>query len=79
MNTPPMTDAQVRQLGRELRSRDIAAGKIWVVYWDNNPDNHLHEGSRTACLRWLRGSKDGLWYAYKRNEIRLAKLIWEDA
>lgn len=55
------------------RAEKIKAGKIWQV--DTAPDALLFEGTKTACLKWLR--TNGHWREYKRGKISLSRLIWE--
>lgn len=58
------------------RSSLISRGKLWQVHPDAEPDKILFEGSHAACLRFLRSSAQ--WHAYKRGQIRIGQLIWED-
>lgn len=55
------------------RAEKIKAGKLWQVHAP--PDTLLFEGSRTACLKWLR--TNGKVKARKRWEVVLGRLIWE--
>ena len=57
------------------RQHLIARGKLWVVYADATPDMILFEGSRTACLKYVR-TTHGL-RAYRNGRIRIGQLIWE--
>lgn len=61
----------------KTRAEKIATGRVWHVYRDAEPDNTLFEGSKTACLKWLRNDPRGYWYAFRRGEIRIGKVIWE--
>lgn len=55
------------------RAQKIKAGKVWQVH--TPPDVLLFEGSRTACLKWLRTNNKV--HARKRGEVVLGQLIWE--
>lgn len=57
------------------REQQIRAGKVWQVYPASNADSIFFEGSRAACLRWLK--EYGYWPSYKQGNIRVGKLIWE--
>lgn len=59
----------------KTRQELIEAGKIWVVYPDGDPDNTLFEGTKTACMNFVKSPM--LRTAYKYNRIRIAKLIYE--
>lgn len=53
------------------REEKIKQGKIWRVYPDADPDNILFEGSRSACLKFLKTQSN-------RAELRFGKLLWEN-
>lgn len=59
------------------RAQKIEARKLWLVYPDKQDDKILFEGSRTACLKFIR-EKFGM-RQYKHGTIRLAQLIFENA
>lgn len=59
------------------RAESITKGKVWRVYYDANPDHTLFGGSKSKCLKWLRANPNGLWYAYRRGEIRIGQLVCE--
>lgn len=54
----------------------MKAGKIWQVYLDLAPESILFEGNKTAAKKFLVDNY-GL-AAYKRGDIRLGMLIFED-
>jgi hypothetical protein len=58
------------------RAEKIKLGKIWHVYPDDNPDNILFEGSKTACMTFIK-EKFGI-RQYNNGTIRRGQLIWED-
>lgn len=61
-----------------IRSESIAAGKLWQVYTHESvkPEKVFFEGTRAACLRWLR--ENHLYNDYRKGVgVRLGKLIWE--
>jgi hypothetical protein len=57
------------------RQELIAAGKIWQVYPDGQPENILHEGNKTSCNTYIRDH--GLQRAIKTGKTRLAQILWE--
>jgi hypothetical protein len=57
------------------RQQQIKAGKLWCVHPDGVDENEF-EGSRTACLRYIR-ERFGM-RAYKTGKIRLGQIILED-
>lgn len=59
----------------KTRSQLIHAGKVWQVYLAASPDDVLHEGSKTACIAFIR-QKFGIG-AYRRGTVRIGKLIFE--
>lgn len=60
-------EAAKRHFEREEKIKD---GKIWRVYPDADPDKILFEGSRSACLRFLK-TQPG------RDILCFGKLLWE--
>jgi len=63
----------MEQATRQLK---IDAGKIWQVYPDKDLDNTLYEGSRSKCKLYI---AQNCPRAYKAGEIRLGKVIYENA
>lgn len=59
----------------KTRAEKIATGRVWHVYRDAEPDNTLFEGTKTACLVWLRAGTQ--WREYKRGALRVGRVIWE--
>lgn len=57
----------------DQRKIDIDAGKIWLVYNVNSPDDTLFEGSKSACTKWAKATYPALYPKC----IAVAKLIWE--
>jgi len=58
------------------RADKIKAGKIYQVYPDIDPDSIMFEGSKTACMTYIRKTC-GMW-GYKRGKIRVGQLLWEN-
>ena len=58
----------------EKRQKLIEQGKLWQVYPEGDSDNILFEGSRTACMKYIRQNCPLAW---RKNEVRLGKVIWE--
>ena len=58
------------------RADKIKNGKLWQVYASAKPDNICFEGSKTACMKYIRKTF-GMW-VYKRGKIRIGQLIWEN-
>ena len=57
------------------RQQLIDAGKIWIVYKSELPDDILFEGPKTKAFKFIKdnfGMKE-----YKHGQIRAAKVIWE--
>lgn len=57
------------------RQQQIDKGKIWQVHFDGK-EEVLFEGTKTACMRYLR--EKGWISDYKRGRVRLGKVIWEN-
>lgn len=57
------------------RTEQIAAGKVWQVYPGNDIDSILFEGTKAACVRYVKDR--GFWKQYKRGVIRIGQLIWD--
>jgi hypothetical protein len=60
---------------KKTRTELIDAGKVWQVYNASDPDNILFEGVKTHCQNFIR--INNLTRSYKRGEIRMGKLIYE--
>jgi hypothetical protein len=60
------------------RQEKIKQGKIWQVWRKNDSDNVLFEGSRTACIKYLK--EQGLYRLWKRGkaDVSLGELISEN-
>ena len=57
------------------RAQKIKLGKIWQVYFDIAIEDIQFEGSKSACIKYLK--ENNLWKKYKRGEIRIGQLIFE--
>lgn len=68
MNTP------IPAIKIEKRQKLIEQGKLWQVYPEGDSDNILFEGSRTACMKYIRQNCPNAW---RKNEVRLGKVIRE--
>ena len=56
------------------REHKINSGKLWQVYPDGLPDDVLFEGSKTACMGYI---KQHFLMQYRKGLVRLGKIIWE--
>ena len=57
------------------REQKISRGMIWQVYHPLTPDNILFEGSKRACMNFIR--KVYGMRAFKKGNIQLGQLIHE--
>ena len=57
------------------REQQIQKGKIWTVYPDIAPDDVIFEGSRAACMKFVR--EHGFERQRKKGTIRVGQVIWE--
>jgi len=64
---------------RLTRKEKIKRGLIWTVHTHESisPFKVFFEGTRTACIRWLKENHQ--YRNYKRGiGVRLGEVIWED-
>jgi hypothetical protein len=62
------------------REAEIACGNIWTVHTHESitPEKTFFEGTRAACLKWLRDNR--LFKAYRKGQqVRLGQTIWEES
>ncbi|MDO8611108.1 MAG: hypothetical protein Q7R95_11335 [bacterium] len=59
---------------KQNRAQKIKLGKIWQVYPDSNGDDVKFEGSKSACIKYLKENK--LWRSYKIGKYRVGQLIF---
>ena len=62
------------------REAKIACGEIWTVHTHESivPEKTFFEGTRAACLKWLKAKN--LFRDYKRGvNVRLGQTIWEES
>ncbi len=58
------------------RQELIDKGKVWQVHPDGNVDCIFFEGTKTQCRNYIKDKN--MKRMYKKGEIRLGKLIWEN-
>lgn len=59
------------------RPQKLRAGKLWQITPTTEPETILYEGSKTACLAWLRAK--GVLRHWKKGKsgLSLGRVIWE--